>query len=81
MLILLVFYLVLTGKLETAARIDRDRETWRGLATTVERLAEAQEEGGRALRGLQDSVRNLEEGQRTELHALESFQRAREEQR
>lgn len=77
----LVFWMVLNGKLETSARIERDRETWRGLAATVERLADAQEEGGRALRDLQTSVRNLEEGQRTELHALESFQRAREDQR
>ena len=72
--------LVVFGKLTTGPQIQRDYETWRGLVGSVDRLADAQEQGGQALRDLQASVRNLEEGQRTELHVIQSFQQARDNQ-
>lgn len=78
MLIVFGFWLVMTGKLETQSRIERERDIWRTLTSSVERLADAQEESTRALRDVQTSTRNLEEGQRANLHALESFQQARE---
>ena len=45
--------LVVFGKLTTGPQIQRDYETWRGLVGSVDRLADAQEQGGQALRDLQ----------------------------
>ena len=81
LVVLLVFWLVLTGKLVTSAQMEREQQGQRDLANSVDRLADSVDNNTESARSVQDGQRANQEGLRSILHALTEFQKAREEQR
>lgn len=63
------------GDVVSSRSVDWMMQGQRDLATAVERIAESQDKNTDAVMGVQASVRDLEEGMRTQLHALESIQK------
>lgn len=66
---------IASGDWVPARTVEREQQNQKDLAAAVERMADSLDRNTDAILGVQAGERNLEEGQRAQIHLLEEIQR------